>query len=166
SVRVGVLAALLLGPAAAIGLGARLPGLVTGVRDAAVLAVYLGVLFGAAMAGVSLAVSFIVRAIFRSPAALAGVRARRFAFAAGALVTIAALAYLTLWWRTANAGFGWRAPAATALALVVAVAISLLLGHAVRIATLGVLAAAAPAAAGPREARAGARTKRSTPASR
>ena len=150
SVRVGVLAALLLGPAAAIGLGARLPGLVTGVRDAAVLAVYLGVLFGAAMAGVSLAVSFMVRAIFRSPAALAGVRARRFAFAAGALVTIAALAYLTLWWRTANAGFGWRAPAATALALVVAVAISLLLGHAVRIATLGVLAAAAPAAAGPR----------------
>ena len=34
----------LLGPAAAIGIGARLPGLVTGTRDAIVIAVYLGVL--------------------------------------------------------------------------------------------------------------------------
>ena len=45
SVRVGLLGGVLLGPAAAIGLGARLPGLISGVRDAGVLALYLGVLF-------------------------------------------------------------------------------------------------------------------------
>ena len=49
SVRIGVLAALLLGPAAAIGVGARVPGLVTGPRDGFVVAAYLGLLFGAAM---------------------------------------------------------------------------------------------------------------------
>src|SRR5207237_1156793 len=43
--RVGLLAGALLGPAAAIGVGARIPGLVSGVRDAAVLALYLAVLF-------------------------------------------------------------------------------------------------------------------------
>ena len=42
SLRVGIIAALLLGPAAALGLSARLPGLVTGPRDAAVVAIYLG----------------------------------------------------------------------------------------------------------------------------
>ena len=42
SVRIGALAALLLGPAVAIGMGARLPGLVTGPRDAVVIALYLG----------------------------------------------------------------------------------------------------------------------------
>ncbi len=151
ALRVGLLAAILLGPAAAIGLGARLPGLVTGVRDAAVLAVYLGVLFGTAMTGVSFLVSLAAHALLRSTAGAAAPNARRYAFGAGAVVTIAALAYLTLWWRTANAEFGWRAPAATALALVVAAAISLLLGHAVRIAALGVAAAAAPAAAAVRQ---------------
>ena len=49
AVRVGALAALLLGPAAAIGLNGGVPGLVTGPRDAFVLAIYLGVFFGAAV---------------------------------------------------------------------------------------------------------------------
>ena len=49
AVRVGALAALLLGPAAAIGVNARIPGLVTGARDAIVIAIYLGILFGAAV---------------------------------------------------------------------------------------------------------------------
>src|SRR6476469_6386099 len=44
-IRVGLLAGLLLGPAAAVGLAARVPGLVSGARDAAVLAAYLAVLF-------------------------------------------------------------------------------------------------------------------------
>ncbi|MFL6279552.1 MAG: alkaline phosphatase family protein [Vicinamibacterales bacterium] len=44
-------------------------------------------------------------------------------------MAVASLAYLTLWWRSANAGFGWTAPIWTAFALTVAVAISLLLGH-------------------------------------
>ena len=61
--------------------------------------------------------------------------------AAGWLIAIGCLLYLTFWWRNANAGFGWSAPVWTAFALVVAVGISLLLGHAVRITTLAVLAA-------------------------
>src|SRR5687768_8573492 len=46
SARIGALAALLLGPAAAVGLVSRMPGLVTGPRDAVVAGIYLGVLFG------------------------------------------------------------------------------------------------------------------------
>lgn len=125
SARVGLLGGLLLGPAAAIGVGARLPGLVSGARDAIVLAIYLAVLFVAAVAAFTFTISLLAR------------RAER---AIGWLTTATSLAYLTLWWRNANAGFGWRAPAWTAFALIVAVAISLLLGHAVRIATLGVIA--------------------------
>ena len=48
SARIGVLAALLLGPAAAIGASARVPGLITGARDGFVVAAYLGLMFGAA----------------------------------------------------------------------------------------------------------------------
>src|SRR5829696_2065875 len=46
AVRVGLIAGVLLGPAVAVGISTRLPGLVTGSRDAAVVALYLGVLFG------------------------------------------------------------------------------------------------------------------------
>ena len=51
SIRIGLLAGVLLGPAAAIGLRSRAPGLVTNAADAAVLSVYLGLLFwvGAAL---------------------------------------------------------------------------------------------------------------------
>src|SRR5687768_1409303 len=48
SVRVGALAAILLGPLVAAGLGARLPGLVTGARDAVVVSLYLAAMFGVA----------------------------------------------------------------------------------------------------------------------
>jgi type I phosphodiesterase/nucleotide pyrophosphatase len=126
AVRVGLVAALLLGPAAAIGLNGRIAGLVTGPRDAFVIALYLGGLFGAA---VWLATSVISLAV----AALAGPRvaerARGLSRAAGTVMAMACLAYLTLWWRSANAGFGWTAPVWTAFALAVAVGISLLLGH-------------------------------------
>lgn len=130
--RVGLLGGALLGPAAAIGVGARLPGLVSGVRDAIVLAVYLAIFFVAAVAITSFLVSL---------AASAFARARGASRAAAWIFTSGSLLYLTLWWRNANAGFGWSAPILTAFALFVAVAISLLLGHAVRIATLAVLAA-------------------------
>jgi hypothetical protein len=75
--------------------------------------------------------------------------AARLSTAAGAIVAVGSLAYLTLWWRTANAGFGWSAPVLTAAALLLAVVISLVLGHAVRITTLGVLAASGEAIALP-----------------
>ena len=154
STRVGLLAGALLGPAAAIGVGARLPGLVSGVRDAIVIAIYLAVFFFLAIT----ATSFIVTLVSTMVARTADERFRRRASlvsrTAGWVTSLACLLYLTLWWRNANAGFGWSAPVWTAFALFVAVAISLLLGHAQRITTLAVLASAAgpsvmlPASAG------------------
>lgn len=140
-IRIGVLSGLLLGPAAAIGLGARLPGLVSGVRDALVLALYLGAVFFVASAVLSMLVSLSAAALVRSGGGARADRARRVSAAAGWAVTIACLTYFTLWWRTANAGFGWSAPVLTSAALAVAVLISLLLGHAVRTTTLAVIGA-------------------------
>ena len=138
SVRVGCLAALLLGPAAAIGLNGRLPGLVTGPRDALVVAGYLGLLFGAGVSLVAFLTSLLVSSLAAERAAR---RARPLSRAAGGAVAVACLAYLTLWWRSANAGFGWTAPLWTGFALVVAVTISLLLGHVVTAAAFAVIIA-------------------------
>jgi hypothetical protein len=126
ALRVGALAAILLGPAAAVGMNGRLPGLVTGPRDAIVVAIYLGVLFGAAVSLATLFMTLGVAALVRDGAVS---RARPLSRTAGAVMAVACLSYLTLWWRSANAGFGWHAPGWTAFALLVAVAISLLLGH-------------------------------------
>jgi Type I phosphodiesterase / nucleotide pyrophosphatase len=141
SLRVGLLGGLLLGPAAALGVGARLPGLISGVRDALVIAIYLALLFFVAVAAASFALSAIGVVAIRARAGSA--RLERLSRVSGFVLTLATLAYLTLWWRNANAGFGWSAPVWTSFALLVAVAISLLLGHAQRITTLAVLAAAA-----------------------
>src|SRR5205823_6172372 len=113
SLRVGALGGLLLGPAAAVGVGARLPGLVSGVRDAVVIALYLAVFFFSAIVAASFVVS------------LAASFLRGGGRAAASIFTIGSLLYLTLWWRNANAGFGWSAPVWTSFALIVAVAISL-----------------------------------------
>jgi len=146
--RLGVLAGAMLGPAGAIGVAFRLPGLITGARDALVLAGYFAaiffVFFSAAAAIVTLAASMIVR----SGGDFTG-RARRVSRAAGWTFAVATLGYLTLWWRTANAGFGWSAPVWTTSALLLAVGISLLLGRSARIATLGVLASTPAAMALP-----------------
>ena len=147
SVRVGVLGGVLLGPAAAIGLGARVPGLVSGVRDAAVLAVYLGVLFFLAIMAASLLISLGASALVRARDERFARSARVVSRDAGRIIAVACVLYLTFWWRNANAGFGWSAPVWTAFALAVAVGISWLLGHAVRITTLAVLAARRGAAA-------------------
>jgi hypothetical protein len=141
SVRVGLLGGMLLGPAAALGLGARLPGLISGPRDAVVLAVYLGVLFFLAVAATAFVVSAGATAMVRARDERFATQARTVSRAAGGLIAVGCLVYLTFWWRNANAGFGWSAPVWTAFALAVAVAISLLLGHAVRITTLAVIAA-------------------------
>lgn len=139
SARIGLLAALLLGPSAAVGLGLRMPGLVTGPRDAIVIALYLAVIFGIVVAAAAFAAAEVARR--------ATTRARRAARVTGAALGALCLAYLTLWWRTANAGFGWSAPGWTAFALAVAVAISLLLGHTVSITTLALVARASDGAA-------------------
>ena len=149
SARVGLLGGALLGPAGALGLGARLPGLVSGPRDAAVLSIYLAVFFFVAVSAAAFAAGAIAASVAPRADGRFAARARRLSSAAGILAA-ACLGYLTLWWRNANAGFGWSAPVWTAFALLVAVTISLLLGHAVRIATLGVLATSAgPSAAIP-----------------
>jgi hypothetical protein len=139
SARIGLLAALLLGPSAAVGLGLRMPGLVTGPRDAIVIALYLAVVFGVVVAAAAFAAAEVARR--------ATTHAWRAARITGVTLGALCLVYLTLWWRTANAGFGWSAPAWTAFALAVAVAISLLLGHAVSITTLALIARASDGAA-------------------
>lgn len=140
SVRIGLLAAALLGPAAAIGIGARMPGLVTGPRDAIVIAIYLALLFGVAAAAVSFGASV---AVSRMPVKVIEGRARSLSRVAGVLAGGACLVYLTLWWRIASAESAalshlhlW-----TAFAIGVAVAISLLLGHVTAITASAVMAA-------------------------
>lgn len=137
SVRIGVLAALLLGPAAAIGVAARVSGLITGPRDAVVVGLYLAVLFGAAATGVSFVSALAVHAFGRRTNERGS---RRVALASGVLTGVACLAYLTLWWGSASPAGAWLTPWRTAAAIAAAVAISLLLGHAVTMAALAVLA--------------------------
>lgn len=160
SVRIGLLAAALLGPAAAIGVAARLPGLVTGPRDAVVLASYLGVFFGCAVAASAAVVSLVVASMSRTADGRVRPRARVLSIGAGGFVTAACLIYLTLWWQTANAGFGWSAPVWTGFALFVAAVISLLLGHAVMVTALAVTMAGS--AGGPDTPRPAAATWRVT----
>ena len=149
SLRVGLLGGVLLGPAAALGLGARLPGLVRGLRDAVVLALYLGVLFFLAVAAISFIVSLGATTLARVRDDGFAARARVVSRDAGWIIAAACLVYLTFWWRNANAGFGWSAPVWTAFALAVAAGISLLLGRAVRITTRAVLGAGGGPAALP-----------------
>ena len=138
SVRIGLLAALLLGPSAAIALGVRLPGLVTGVRDGLVLALYIGALFGLGATAVALVSTLLLGALAARPAGDAIQRiGPRLARAAGVVVTMASLAYLVLWWRTVSpAGAVWHASGWTWLVLLLATAVSMLLGHSVMVATL------------------------------
>lgn len=141
SLRIGVLAAILLGPAAAIGTGTRFPGLVTGTSDAIVVAIYLALLFGAAATVVSLVASLVVA---RLPVSWIGRRARSVSRGAGVLVGGSCLAYLTLWWRIANPDLATLSPLWTASALAIAVVISLLLGHASTITSFAVIVASHP----------------------
>ena len=143
SLRIGVLAGVLLGPAAAIGLRSRAPGLVTSAADAVVVALYLAVLFGVAATLISAAGGVAWRRWPRGRGRSGRTvprRARRGALAAGLAVGAdLCLAYLTLWWRTAT-GLEHASIAWSAAALAVAAAISLLIGHAVAVTVLALLA--------------------------
>lgn len=146
SVRVGILGGLLLGPAAAIGVGGRVPGLVSGVRDAFVIALYLAIVFFVALAATAFLASLGARMVVRPSGGRFARRARVITNTIGGVIALACLTYLTFWWRNANAGFGWSAPLWTTFALAVAVGISLLIGHAIRTTAVAVLATARPAA--------------------
>lgn len=135
SLRIGLIAALLLGPAAAIGVAMRLPGLIAGARDAVVIVLYLALIFGGAAAVTSFLAAAGVTVLARRARAQT---ARQIGLGAGWVVGLASLAYLTLWW---NASGGvWSAPARTLVAIAAAVAVSLLIGHAVSLVSLALLA--------------------------
>jgi len=141
SLRIGALGGLLLGPAAVVGLGGRMPGLITSTQDAIVLAVYLISFFAIATSAAAFVACLAVAWMARRMGTEMSNRARRLSVAAGIVVTLICLVYLTLWWQTASAGLGWSAPVRTMLALAVAVGISLLLGHAVTVTALAVIVA-------------------------
>ena len=144
SLRIGCVAAVLLGPAAAIGLVNRAPALVRGPRDAVVAAVYLGVLFGVAVAAASCAAALLAFwAAGKAPGGRFVSRARRASAVAGVCITAGCLAYLTLWWGASGVTPAWASPWWTASALAVAAAISIVLGHAVAV-TAGALTMALP----------------------
>jgi hypothetical protein len=143
--RVGLLAGALLGPAAAIGIAGRLPQLVTGTRDAIVVALYLALLFTLAGAAMTIAAAWLSRAVVRSSGASGPRLARVAPAAAGVVVTTACLAYLALWWGAINPGPAWSAPIVTSLALAAAVSISLVIGHAVAVTVGALLAKESPA---------------------
>jgi hypothetical protein len=141
SLRIGALGGLLLGPAAVVGLGGRVPGLITSTQDAIVLAIYLISFFAIATSAAAFVACLAVAWVARRMASEQTARARRLSVAAGIVVTLVCLVYLTLWWQSASAGLGWSAPVRTMLALAVAVGISLLLGHAVTVTALAVIVA-------------------------
>ena len=138
--RIGLLAGVLLGPAAAIGLRSRAPGLVTSTADAVVLSLYLGALFWIAASVVAGLGVLGGAALARRAAADGPGRARRASLAAGLGVGLACLVYLTLWWRTTAGLAGSTSFAASLAVIALAVAISLLLGHTVAITVLACVA--------------------------
>ncbi|MCC7186597.1 MAG: hypothetical protein IT185_10175, partial [Acidobacteria bacterium] len=98
SARIGILAGLLLGPAAVIGITTRAPELVTSLTDAVVLAAYLSLPFGVASAVLAFLAIVTAGWLARRSAAHPDItrRARRAAIAAGLVVAAVCLAYLTL----------------------------------------------------------------------
>ena len=140
SLRVGFIAAASLAPATAIGIGARLPGLVNGPRDAVILALYLAAIFWFAATSLTFLASI---GLARFGGQAFATRARYVSRGAGTAVGLAALAYLTLWWGSTNVE-AWSSPIWTAVALLIAVVVSLLIGHAVAITAFAVLAARYP----------------------
>ncbi|MEO7272049.1 MAG: hypothetical protein ABIX28_08025, partial [Vicinamibacterales bacterium] len=143
SLRIGVLGGLLLGPTAAIGVALQLPALVTSVRDAGVIAIYLAVLFGSGMALAALTAGSIVTLIARRAGASLARRGRVLSTVAGAAVALAALVYLTLLWTAVRGASGGSHPLLwVSTGLAVAVVISLLLGHAVTLTALALIVSA------------------------
>lgn len=142
SLRIGLLAALLLGPSTALALAARLPGLATGVRDGLVLALYLAVLFGAAVTVAALVAALLLGTMAsRTGRARLVPRAHVLSGAAAVIVAGACLVYLVFWWRTVGpVGASSWGTAWTWAVLAIAAGVSLLLGRAVRLTTLALVA--------------------------
>jgi hypothetical protein len=141
SLRIGALGGMLLGPAAAVGVALQLPGLVTSVRDGAVVAVYMAALFGGAIAAAALAAGLIVTVAARRSGPSLTRRGRALSTAAGVAVAVASLIYLTLLWTALRGDATGHGSIWAAAGLAVAVAVSLLLGHAVTLSALALIVA-------------------------
>jgi Type I phosphodiesterase / nucleotide pyrophosphatase len=141
SLRTGTLAGVLLGPASTIWLHRQLPGLITGPRDALVLAIYLAILFGIGGTVAALIAGVGVSLLARLAGSAVARRGRVLSVTAGSIVTIACLAYLTLWSRQAQ-GIETSLPTTmVVVALAYSVIVSLLLGHAVTVTALAIVVA-------------------------
>jgi hypothetical protein len=142
SLRIGLLAGVLLGLSGAVAAAIRVPGLVTGPRDAALVATGLAVLFG--LAAALAACSGIVAAGRLAATSAAGPwfarRARWMPVAAGVLVGTVGLVYLVFWWRATGGQAPRGGVIATGLALLVSTAATVLLGYATSVAARAVLA--------------------------
>ncbi len=134
SVRVGCARRAPPRPAAALGLSGRVPGLITGPRDAIrrrdLSRRLLRRRDGRGLAHRQPPRLLVRRTIDRPVRQRGDARRRRPARWSPSCC----LVYLTLWWQTVIAGLGWSAPLWTLSALALAVAMSLLLGHAVTVA--------------------------------
>jgi len=142
SLRIGLLAGVLLGLSGAVAAAIRVPGLVTGPRDVAVVATALALLFG--LAAALAALSGIVVAGRLAATSAAGPwfarRARWMPIGAGVLVGAAGLVYLVFWWRATGGQAPRGGVVATGLALLVSTAATVLLGYATSVAARAVLA--------------------------
>jgi hypothetical protein len=142
SLRIGALGGMLLGPAAAIGVATELPGLVTSVRDGVVIGAFMAMLFAAGIAAAALLVALVVSVVSVYAGPSLARRGRMLSIAAGVVVGLASLAYLTLLWTAVrNAGGGGPATFWIASGLAFSVGISLLLGHAVTLTALALIVA-------------------------
>jgi hypothetical protein len=113
------------------------------IRDAVVVALYLGVLFGIGVTTAAAVASMVVLWVAKGAGSTLARRGRALSFAAGIAIGLLCLIYLTLWWQTLIAGLGRSAPLWSAAALAVAAAISVLLAHAVMVTASAVIVAAA-----------------------
>jgi hypothetical protein len=140
SLRIGILAGLLVGLSGTLAMALRVPSLVTSVREGLAVASVVALLFGfvtmAATFGAIVLASQVVRRLGARVSLHA--RMRPVALGAGFLVGSACLAYLTLWWNAASASAGMSPT--TLVALVIAVAISLMLGHVTTTTALALMA--------------------------
>jgi hypothetical protein len=142
SLRIGLLSGVLLGLSGAVAAAIRVPGLVAGPRDVAVVATGLALVFG--LAAALAAFVGIVAAGRLAATGLAGPwfgrRARWMPVAAGVLVGAAGLVYLTFWWRATGGQAPRGGALASALALAVSTVATVLLGYTTSVAARAVLA--------------------------
>jgi hypothetical protein len=139
SLRIGILAGALLGPASTIWLQNQLPGLITGPRDASVVALYLALLSGIGGMAAAFAASAVVLLLARLAGPTLARHSRALSLAAGFGVAIASLVYLTLWSQQARQVESGLTSGIVIVALVYSALVSVLLGHAVTLTTLALI---------------------------